>query len=177
LTHAVLVALVLPTAAVAQGKPVVEIGTNLGLTIEKAHGETLTVFGVPGQGLLGQPTMYASFFAGRKMLVEPQLALRMVHVDGETFTTLGLGGQLAYLTRGSAVNSPFLAGTLGFQSSSGGSGGSDSDFGLGAKIGYRTILGSSVGLRFEAGYRRWFDSELNEITIGIGIGGIIHGSR
>ncbi|NOT07197.1 MAG: hypothetical protein HOP28_03235 [Gemmatimonadales bacterium] len=171
-TSAVLLALALPTVALAQGRPVVEIGTSLGVSIVNSDGNSVAHFGIPGQGILGQPTIYASFFAGSSVLLEPQVALNVLSGGGVTATTVGLGGQIGYLTKGSAVNSPFFAGTVAFQSVSGG-GESESDFGLGGKVGYRLIVGSSVGLRFEAGYRRWVDSHLNEITFGIGLGGII----
>lgn len=68
--------------------------------------------------------------------------------------------------------STFLAGVLDFQSVSGG-GFSDSGFALGGTFGYRILAGTRVGGRFEGGYRRWFDSKLNEFTFGMGIGGIV----
>jgi len=168
-----LVPMVVPTIATAQGNPVVEIGTSLGVAITSAHGSSVTHFGIPGQGLLGQPTVYATLFAGRTATIEPQVALSIISSEGETVTTVGLGGQIGYLFQGSTSNSPFIAGVLGFQSVSGG-GTSGSDFGLGAKVGYRVLISTSVGVRFEGGYRRWFDGELNEFTFGIGIGGIIN---
>ncbi len=172
LRTSLLAALLIPTVAAAQEKPLVEIGTNLGLTIQSSGGTTLTQFGIPGQGILGQPIIYATFFAGEAVMVEPQIALNLLSSGGTTLTTVGLGGQAGYLFKGSAVNSPFLAGVLGFQSVSGG-GFSDSDFGRGGKGGYRVLVGTSVGVRVEGGYRRWFDSELNVFSFGIGIGGIV----
>lgn len=170
------VVLLTPALGAAQGRPVVEIGTNVGVTVASSGGTTLTHFGVPGQGLLGQPTVYASVFAGASVLVEPQMALNIVSSEGETSTSVGLGGQVGYLFQGASLNSPFIAGALGFQSVSGG-GFSESDFGIGGKVGYRVLIGSSVGLRFEGGYRRWFDSDLNEFTFGVAVGGIIRSPR
>lgn len=171
-TLALLAALAAPARATAQGKPIVEIGTNLGLTVVSSNGESITHFGIPGQGILGQPTIYASFYAGKSLLVEPQVALNIVHVSGETTSTLGFAGQVGYHFKGTGVNSFYLAGNLAVQHSSGG--GDSTDEGLGAKIGYRVLAGSSVGIRFEGGYRRWFDSHLNEFTLGMSIGGILH---
>lgn len=91
---------------------------------------------------------------------------------GQTATTVGLGTQLGNLFNGPDVNSTFLAGVLDFQSVSGG-GFSDSGFALGGTFGYRILAGTRVGVRFEGGYRRWFDSKLNEFTFGMGIGGIV----
>lgn len=173
---ALLAAVSVPTVAAAQGGPVVEIGTGLGAAIQSAAGATLTHIGVPGQGILGQPTIYASFFPGGTVLVEPQIALNIISSGGETLTTIGLGGQLGYLFRGAAINSPFIAAAFAYQSVSGG-GASAGEAGAGGKAGYRVLIGSGVGLRIEAGYRRWFDSHINEFTIGIGIGAIVHGSQ
>ena len=176
MTCALLATLVIPTLAGAQGKPVAEIGTGAGLTIMSSNGESVTRFGLPGHGIAGQPTIYASFFAGKSLFVEPQVSLNILSSDGETLTTIGLGGQVGYLFNGPETNSPFLAAGLGFQSVSAG-GESDSEVGLGGKVGYRILSGTSLGLRFEAGYRRWFDSKVNEFMVGIGIGGIVHRSQ
>ena len=173
---ALLAALGVPSLVAAQGKPVVEIGTGLGVSIVSGGGTTVTHFGVPGQGILGQPTIYATFFAGKSVLVEPQMALNVLSSGGETATTVGLGGQVGYLFKGAAMNSPFLSGSMAFQSVSGG-GVSDSEFALGARIGYRVLVGSSVGIRFEGGYQRWIDGHVNEFTIGMGIGGIVRSTR
>ncbi len=171
-TQLLLVGLLVPSLAAAQGKAVAEIGTNLGVGIQSSGGATLTHFGVPGQGILGQPTIYASFFAGDAVLVEPQVALNILSSEGETLTTVGLAGQAGYLFNGAEMNSPFVAGVVAFQAFSGG-GASENDFALGGKVGYRVVVGTSVGVRVEGGYRRWFDTKLNEVTIGVGIGGIV----
>ena len=67
LLRSVVAVLGLPALAVAQGKPVVELGTNLGVAIASDGGSSVTHFGTPGQGILGQPTIYATIFAGRSV--------------------------------------------------------------------------------------------------------------
>ena len=166
-------ALALPAVASAQGRPVVEIGTNLGISILDAGGNSATFFGIPGQGILAQPAIHATIFSGRSLMLEPQLAFNLISSGGETFTTIGLAGQVGYLFKGPETNSLYLAGSLGFQSVSG-DGDTNNDFGLGGKFGYRILAGTSLGIRLEVGYRRWFDSDLNEIMIGVGLGGVIH---
>jgi hypothetical protein len=173
ISQLLLAAMVLPSLAIGQSQPLAEIGTNLGVTISKAGGESITHFGVPGQGMLGQPMLYATFFPGRSVMLEPQLALNIYSGGGSTLTTAAFGAQVGYFFKGSTENSPFVAGSLGLQSVSG-SGASHSDFALGAKFGYRALIGSSFGIRFEAGYRRWSDNKVDEISFGIGLGGIIH---
>lgn len=172
----ILAALVVPAIAAAQGKPMVEVGTHLGVTIQSVSGSSLTHFGAPGQGILGQPTIYATVFAGDALMLEPQVALNIISGGGSTVTSVGLGADIGYLLKGPTTNSPFIAASGAFQSVSGG-GSSTSDEAVGAKVGYRILIGSSVGVRVEAGYRRWFDSDINEITAGIGIGGVIHSTR
>jgi len=108
--------------------------------------------------------------------VEPQLALTWTSTEGGTSTRVGVGGQIGYLFKGSTAKSLYLAGSLAYQSISGDVT-SDGDFGFGGKLGVRVPYGSSVGVRFEAGYRRWFDHEINEITLGVGVGGIVHSTK
>ncbi len=171
-TLLLLATLLMPHFATAQDKAVVEIGTRLGVAIQSSGGSTLTHFGVPGQGILGQPTIYATFFAGSAVLIEPQVAFNLLSSEGETATTVGLGTQLGYLFNGPDVNSAFLAAELSLQTVSS-RGSSNSDFALGGTFGYRILAGTSVGVRFEGGYRRWFDSDLNVFTFGMAIGGIV----
>jgi hypothetical protein len=173
LTYVVLAALVLPTVAAAQEAPVAEIGTNAGLVVQSGGGTSVTQFGIPGQGILGQPTLYATFFTADVFMIEPQLALNTVSGGGVSFTTLGLGGQVGYLFDGPMVNSTFAAGSLQFQSISTG-GNSTSDVGLGGIFGYRILIGSTAAVRLQAGYRRWFDSHLNEFSFGVALGALIH---
>jgi len=163
--------LMMPCLASAQDTPDVEIGTNFGVSIVTADGSTITQFGIPGQGVLGQPIIYTTFFAGSVML-EPQIAFNLTTSGGSTFTTLGIGGQAGYLFSGSTTDSPYVVTALGFQLIANGS--TSTDFGLGGKVGYRVLIGEGVGFRVEGGYRRWLDNQLNEITIGFGIGAIIH---
>ncbi len=173
-----LAALLIPALAAAQEKPVVEIGTNAGFTILTQDESTVTYIGIPGQGFLRQPSMYASFFTGGPMLIDMQLGLSIASYENGSSTTIGFGGQVGYLFNGPTMNSPFLAAELGVWSAavSNGYSHSDSDVGIGGKIGYRFLIGRSVGLRLEGGYRRWMDSDLNEFKIGMGLGGIVHGT-
>ena len=87
-TRILLATLVVPAIAAAQGKPIVEIGTHLGVTIESVSGGgSLTHFGAPGQGILGQPTIYATVFAGKALMLEPQVALNILSSGGSTATS------------------------------------------------------------------------------------------
>lgn len=174
---ALLAIAVLPTVVAAQGRPVAEFGTSAGVVVENAGGSTLTYFGIPGEGILGQPTLYASIFTAGGIVFEPQVALNILSSSGNTATTVGLGGGVGYLFKGAEVNSAFAQGVFAFQSVSSGGGLSHSEVALGARLGYRLVVKTSLGVRLEAGYRRWFDSHLNEFSFGVGLGGVLHSSK
>lgn len=168
---AVVVLILVPAVAAAQ-RSGVEVGTNLGLSVIGADGATATRIGVPGGGMLGQPSIYASFFPGSHMMVQPQVAFHRLSGGGESLTSVGLGGDVGYLLSGARRSSPYLSATGAYQSVGGG-GSTESDFAAGARIGYRMMMGSNIGMRLETGYRRWFDSDLNELTFGLAVGGIL----
>jgi len=170
-TMTVLALLLIPAVAGAQRNGV-EVGTNLGLSVIGADGATATQIGVPGGGMLGQPSIYASFFPGSHMMVQPQVAFQRLSGGGESLTSVGLGGDVGYLLTGARRSSPYVSATGAYQSVGGG-GSTESDFAAGARIGYRMVVGSNVGMRLETGYRRWFDSSLNEFTVGMAVGGIL----
>lgn len=176
-THLLVPAALGLTASIAagQGRPVVELGTHAGVTILN-NGGSITQFRIPGQGILGQPTIYGSILLGSGLLVEPQIALNILSSEGETATTVGLAGQVGYAFSGHTMNSPFIFGTGAFQSVSGG-GFSDSEFGAGAGVGYRLVIGQHFSVRFDGHFRRWFDSEVNEFAAGVGFGGVLWSSR
>ncbi|HKI94430.1 MAG TPA: outer membrane beta-barrel protein [Gemmatimonadales bacterium] len=176
--HRALAALALvPTVALAQGRPVAEIGTRLGVTIEHASGSTLTEFGVPGAGILAQPTIYATFFAGPNVFIEPDLAFNLASGGGSTVTTFGAAANLGYLFPTTSNAAPYIAANVGLQAVSGG-GTSHTEAAIGGRVGYRFVVQRSLALRLEAGYRRWLgSSHLNEITIGIGLGAVIHAAK
>lgn len=164
--------LLVPAVSVAQERAVAEVGTNLGITIQDSGGPSLTHFGIPGEGILGQPTIYVSFFPGDALLAEPQVTMNILFSDGNTATTVGLAGFLGYLFSGPEVSSGYLGGMLAFQSVSGGRS-SVSEIGMGGKVGYRIVAAPGLAVRIEGGFRRWPDADLNEISVGVAVGGVV----
>lgn len=166
------------TAAAAQEKQSVEIGTSLGVTVLSQSGETFTAVGAPvAQGpvpVFGQGTLYATIFAGRSLMIEPQVSFSHLS-DGSTSVTLvGLASQVGYLFTPVERGSPYVAANVGLQHLSL-DGGSATGLGIGGSVGYRMRVGPGFAVRFEGRYRRWlgdFDG-LNEFGLGIGLGGII----
>ncbi len=172
--RALAILIIAPSLAVAQQRPIVEIGTRLGATIENASGSTITEFGVPGAGILAQPTIYAMFFATPEVFVEPDIAFNLITGGGSTLTTFGAAANLGYLIPSTTDAAPYIAANVGLQAVSGG-GSSHTEAAVGGRVGYRFVVQSSFAVRLEAGYRRWLgSSHINEITIGIGLGAIIH---
>jgi hypothetical protein len=158
---------VLGTAAQAQQK--IEVGTGLGVSI-LTNGSTVTTFGMPGGGIISQATMHASF--GDRLMIYPEIAFNLVSGGGSTATTIGMAANVGYLFSGAGMNSPYFAASGAFQFVD--AFGSATAFAAGAKVGYRLIVGESLAVRLEAGYRRWFnDFEGNEIIAGIRLGALI----
>jgi len=163
--------------ALAQGRPLVEIGAGAGLTVA-TDGSTVTMFSVPGAGILGQPAIYASFFTPGGLVIEPSTALNIVHASGSTATTLGLGTMVGHFFQGTARNSAFVGAVGTLQHLSGG-GTNDTNYALGARVGYRWVPpGSGLGIRVQGGYQRWLRyGGASEITLGVELGGILHSSK
>jgi hypothetical protein len=69
------------------------------------------------------------------------------------------------------ANSAYIGFNGSFFSISNGS--SESDFAAGGNVGYRLLPRDFLAIRFEAGYRRWFDFELHEINAAIIIGVVL----
>lgn len=166
------------TAAAAQEKQSVEIGTSLGVTVLSQSGETFTAVGAPvAQGpvpVFGQGTLYATIFAGRSLMIEPQVSFSHLSDASTSVTLVGLGSQVGYLFTPVERGSPYVAANVGLQHLSL-DGGSATGLGIGGSVGYRMRVGPGFAVRFEGRYRRWlgdFDG-LNEFGLGIGLGGII----
>lgn len=162
--------LLFPVTAHAQG-PTIEIGSGLGASI-LTNGGTLTFIGVPGAGVSGQAPLYASFFFGKGVFVQPEVSFNILSGEGETLTTLGGAGHVGYAFSGAAANSPYasVGGAVQYVNTSLGS---DSEFGVGGRAGYRILVNDGFAIGLEGGFRRWFDSDVNEITIAIRLGGIL----
>lgn len=159
------------TSAEAQEGVTVEIGTGVGANI-LTNGGTVTHVGAPGGGFAGQAPIYVSFFVGGSVMIQPELALSILSGGGETVTLLGFGANIGYAFAGAAGPSPYVAASGGLQYVSAG-GTSDSEFAAGGRVGYRIPVNSGFAASLEAGYRRWFDSKVNDIIIVVRLGGIV----
>jgi hypothetical protein len=162
--------LLVPPAVHAQNGTTVEIGTGLGAAI-LTNGGTLTHIGLPGAGIVGQAPLYATFILGGGLMIQPEVAVNILTGGGSSITTLGSHLGIGYAFAGSG-SSPYAFVNGALQYASGG-GESDSEFGAGGRVGYRLLVNRGFAVSFEGGYRRWFSSQLGEITIAIRLGGIL----
>jgi hypothetical protein len=168
-------ALLAPATGHAQTGATVELGTGIGASI-LADGGTVTAVGAPGAGILGQAPLYASVILPSGLTFQPELSLSLLSGGGETLTTLGLGAQVGQMFSGAARNSAYAAVSGALQHASV-AGASDTEFALGGRVGYRILVNPGFATSLEAGYRRWLDSDLNEITIAMRLGGVLTAAR
>jgi len=161
----------------AQARPKFEIGTQAGLSIMSAGGETITTIAAPGGGFGGSPTIYAVLYGSSNVAFEPRLGFNRVSSDGSSFSTLDAAGRIKVFFDDPSESSGYTYGE-GAVIRVGGSSSSDSNFGAGAGVGFRHVAASRVAVSIEGGYRRWFieDEGLNEFTVSIGVGAIVGAS-
>jgi len=166
------------TLAAQVPKTTAEIGTSVGVTILSQSGfNTQTHIGVPGGvGPISvfSPMLYASFFASPSLMVEPQVSFSSTSSGGTTDTFFWFAGQVAYLFTPHQTGSPYLAVNGAFQTASETGSTSVSGPGFGGAVGYRFKVKSSLAIRLDGRYRRWFSdfADLNEIGFSLGLGAI-----
>lgn len=168
-----LAAALIAAASTVHAQPSAEIGASLMSATFGLDDEGVTTFGVPsgGFGILN-PGVYASFFIGNYVAVEPQVGFIWVSVDDESDHLLNFTGQFDYFVSGTGVSSPYLFGTVGVVNVS------DEDytpksFGLGA--GYRTPVGDRLTFRVDGRWVRYtseFGDDSDALAFTLSIGGI-----
>jgi hypothetical protein len=161
-------------ASSAQAQPVAEIGASLVSSTIELEDEGVSTLGVPsgGFGILN-PGMFASFFVGTHLAIEPQIGLIWASFDGESEHILNFVGQVDYFLRGTTEASPYVFGAAGVVDMS------DSDytpksFGFGA--GYRIPVGDRLTFRVDGRYTRFTgefeDDDSNALAFTLSIGGV-----
>lgn len=154
----------------------VEIGTGVGVTILK-DGTTITSIGVPGPaigafGLMTSAPLYASFLFDGGLMVQPEVVIRYTTFEDVSVTMAASVANVGYLFNGANRNSPYFLANLAMQYVDA-DGDSENDFAAGGGMGYRFLVNDGFALSLEAGYRRWFDWEVNELSFGLRMGGVI----
>ena len=144
--------LIAPVAANAQ----VELGMDGGLQMTMpSEGDSWTRFTVP-TGLL------RIGFPGERFTFETLMALQVSHYDDtDAYLALTPGVNLPVGTGGQYVRAEALMTLVS---------GGDDDFGLGAAFGIKKrIEDSPASVRFEVGFDRMFDAELNHLRLLVGL--------
>jgi hypothetical protein len=151
-----------PAAAKAQ----VEIGIEAGIQLDdRPVVDNVFQLSVPrGLARIG--------FSGETLTFESLFSFDIRDGGGDTVTLLNImpGLNLPFGDQGA-----YVRGEVPMQLVSGG-GDTETDFGLGAAVGIkRAIDGGPVSTRFEFGYDRLFDAELNSFRVLFGLGVLVGG--
>jgi len=176
LSMSIAVATLLAAAPTQAQQGGVEIGTEAGVSVLRAGGSNVTIFGIPGASIQGSSAIYATIFTSSNVAIEPQLNFTAIRAGGETLSSLGFAGRVKYFFTGTSVGSAYLVGDGALSRLSGG-GESESDFAVGGGIGYRSVINDALGFHIEGRYRRWFDdfADVNEFALVVGLGAIVGG--
>ncbi|MEN8373986.1 MAG: outer membrane beta-barrel protein [Gemmatimonadota bacterium] len=165
------------TPVTAQGR--IEVGTQAGFTYrssdELQNEPTLFQFGIPGGGLLGRPTVWATIFVARQIAFEPHFSYQFVRDDDrdENVGTVAASARGVWYSSDPRRGSFYAFGDASIDRSrelQTGADVTDSDFGVGGGAGYRWPLGDRVGIRWEGLYRFWVDDRRSELAVTVGFG-------
>jgi hypothetical protein len=158
------------TASTARAQvPRVELGASLFSGAVDSEDDGLTMIGVPSAGFpLIAPGVYASFFLGQRLAIEPQIGLLVLSAGGETEHILNFVGQVDYFVRGLDESSPYVFGTAGVIDFPGST--TLKSVGMGA--GYRIPAGDRLTFRVDGRFRHFLDDEGNLVAFSLSIGGL-----
>jgi hypothetical protein len=114
---------------------------------------------------------YASFFAGPRFAIEPQMSLLFSTNGDDSFHVLGVGANATYFLKPAGGATAYVSGGIGTTDSSG-SGENPRMFNVGA--GYRVPIGNSLAVRMEGRYTRTEvdNLKLNLVGFTVSIGGV-----
>ena len=166
--------LLLNSPAVRAAEQKVEIGAALTTVMVGIGDNDVTIFGVPsGELEFFNPSVYASFFVGSYLAIEPQLGVQVVSSNGHTEHAANLTGQVDYFVLGSEKSSPYVFGGAGVFDASGTSV-TPKTFSAGA--GYRVPVGDRLAFRFDGHVTHLTEGGGNVIFFAVSIGGGVFGS-
>jgi hypothetical protein len=170
----VLLAAAILTFAVAQ--PVraqdrgVEIGTSLASLMVGFGDGTGTVLGIPSGGFgIFNPGLFVSIFIAPRISVEPQVGLIVISSEGETAHLASVAGQVNYFFRGTRESSPYVFGSVGFFSATGGESNPAS---VSGGAGYRMALGDRLTVRADGRITHFTEGGGNAFTMTVSLGGV-----
>ena len=152
-----------------------EIGTLFGFSHLSSDGDGITMIGAPGGfiGGFGTPSLYVSWFPSEKLTIGPEFNFGRIAVDGDGITSLYLGGRGAFFPNSNALPGVYILGQSALIVLSD-EYNSETDFSAGAGLGYQWRLGPAFVLRAEGRYRLWFEDEVNDFSLLLGLGTRLH---
>ena len=163
-----------PVTGTEEAPSGIEIGTLFGLSHLSSgiYGGTWIGVPAPTWNIIGNSSLYISWFPSEKLSIGPEFSFGSTSYsyDSSTFSTLYLGGRGAFFPQGNAMSGLYLLGHSAMLLV-----GEDKDdfeghFFAGAGLGYQWRVGPAFVLRAEGRYRRWFDDEVNEFSLMLGLG-------
>lgn len=150
-----------------------EIGTRFGFSRISSDDDSIVMMAVPGSptsGILGNPSLYVSWFPSGNLSVGPEINVGRSSGSAVRTTSLNLGGRALFTLRDNAVSGPYLLCNGAVLVLDVDEREAEADFSAGAGAGYQLRLGSGYFVRAEGQYRRWFDDEVNDFSILMGLG-------
>ena len=155
-----------------------EIGTRFGISRVSSDDDSIVMMAVPGSptsGVLGNPSLYVSWFPSARMSVGPEINIGRSSGSTIGITSLNLAGRALFSLHDNAGSGPYLLChgailVLDVKERE-----SETDFAAGNGVGYQLRLGQAFVVRAEGQYRRWFDDEVNDFSFLIGLGARLGG--
>ncbi len=159
-----------PAARTVEGDNGIEIGTLFGFFDLSGGGGTM--IGAPGGGLIGDligvPSLYVMWFSDKKLSLGPEFNLIRMS-DRGNLTSLYLGGRISVFRKTNAVSGAYMSGQVALRhlrvENSVGLDDSDTDFSMGAGLGYQWRIRSAFVLGMEGRYGRWFEEQVNVFSL------------
>ncbi len=137
-----------------------------------SDGDGITMIGAPGgfiTGIFGTPSLYVSWFPSEKLTIGPEFNFGRIAVDGDGITSIYLGGRGAFFPNSNAIPGVYILGQSALIVLSD-EYDSETDFSAGAGLGYQWRLGPAFVLRAEGRDRLWFEDEVNDFSLLLGLG-------
>lgn len=158
----------------------VEIGTLFGISDISGPYDNWTSIHVPGGFFpgFGMSALYVSQFPSERMAIGQEISFARTSYRG-SLTTLLLGVRFAFFPTGNSKSGIYALGQgFSFSTSyvtdsdddSNFSDNSEAELFAGGGVGYQWRIGPDLVLRMEGQYRRWLDSEINNVLLVLGLG-------
>ena len=156
-----------------------EVGTRFGISRISSDDDSILMMAAPGSptsGALGNPSLYVSWFPGARMSVGPEINVGRSSGAAIGATSLNLGGRALFFLKNNTGSGAYLLCNGAVLVLDVDEREAEADFSAGGGAGYQFRAGAAFVVRAEAQYRRWFDDEVNDFSLLVGLGARIGGS-